>query len=212
MSQRSKSRRASRSPSRSARSAAAAAAPHEHVQEFGGPAGNAATILALPFVIVLLVGICDKDTCLGTGLGNLGEAATSFQKTFAETLATGFSWVAVQVVLGWLAFHVALERLLPADVVDGVALADGAPSPARPRPCLSLLLPPQVLPRSHYLATPPRDTTSRCVTEGRRGAGSRLKYRLNAHLALWISLALLMHGCPTGQVRGKRSAVPARVL
>eukprot|EP00010_Vexillifera_abyssalis_P007141 CAMPEP_0201546794 /NCGR_PEP_ID=MMETSP0173_2-20130828/3159_1 /ASSEMBLY_ACC=CAM_ASM_000268 /TAXON_ID=218659 /ORGANISM="Vexillifera sp., Strain DIVA3 564/2" /LENGTH=363 /DNA_ID=CAMNT_0047955581 /DNA_START=190 /DNA_END=1278 /DNA_ORIENTATION=- len=54
------------------------------------------------------------------------------------------------VFLCWFFFQIALERLLPADIVDGVRLSNG----------------------------------------------KRLKYRVNGHLAFWISIIVMGHGFP----------------
>ena len=72
------------------------------------------------------------------------------------------AWEAV----GW---H-ALERVLPADVVDGVALADGAPSPAPPSTGLAVA-PPLAPP---FLASPARG-------QGRMGANAAPQRRYRHH-------------------------------
>ena len=105
--------------------------------------------MTLPVVIILLVGICSKDVCLELPLGNAAAAKASLLSALGSVVDS-FSWTAVAVVLGWIGFHAALERLLPGEAADGVVLADG----------------------------------------------TRLKYRMNAHLAFWVSLLMLTHGCP----------------
>ena len=136
------------------------AAGTQHVElsfEFGGPVGACATMLALPCVIVGLYAACgdagDKPggciavtdaggflAALRAGLGNTEEL---------------FSPWALKVVASWILLQAALERMLPAEVVAGVRLADG----------------------------------------------SRLRYRMNALLAFWVSVAFLCHAYPQETTR-----------
>jgi delta14-sterol reductase/lamin-B receptor len=96
--------------------------------------------------------VCAKAT-------DLGAIAASIRAQFAHGGANGdpitvndfFSQEALLVVLGWFIFQMALERLLPGEVVEGVKLRNG----------------------------------------------KRLKYKINGHLAFWISLVIMAVGMPT---------------
>jgi delta14-sterol reductase/lamin-B receptor len=94
-------------------------------------------MLALPFVIYCLINLCNKEYCLDSS--NYGEALTRIQNISVDEL---WDIDAAKVFVGWFAFQVFLERVLPGDVAEGVQLKDG----------------------------------------------QRLKYRLNGHLAFWISI------------------------
>jgi hypothetical protein len=117
-----RSRRAS-SKARSPSPAAAKDQPHEEGFEFGGPPGACATMLALPCVIVGLYAACGAAGCVALDdpygfLSALRDALSSAEPQLSP-------W-ALQVVLGWILVQAGLERLLPAEVVEGVVLADGS--------------------------------------------------------------------------------------
>lgn len=111
-------------------------------------------MLALPCVIVGLYAACGGA---GEEAGNLGGcvAVTDTGGFLAALHAVGsreklLTASATKVVVGWILLQAGLERVLPAEVVAGVRLADG----------------------------------------------SRLRYRVNALLAFWVSMALLCHAYP----------------
>lgn len=94
---------------------------HEIHYEFGGPVGCFFIIIGLPIVIYALFFLCNKNVCM----------TNPFSFNFQYVLAAlplhwkdWFSHEANVMYLGWLAFHVLLERILPGDLVDGVPLKD----------------------------------------------------------------------------------------
>ena len=126
--------------------------------EFGGPIGTFATMIFLPIVTLLLtywasIGRVDFGSILDTS----SSCPSDFQSMFntfinsdvlcpscknPSTLITCAS-----VILLWFGFQVALERMLPCDLIQGAPLPDGS--------------------------------------------GKRLSYRINGHLAFWVTLLLL---------------------
>lgn len=90
--------------------------------EFGGPVGTFFTILSLPIVIYGLYFLCNDQVCLQNPF------EFDFQKWSRDYLPTSinqlFSWEATTIYLGWFAFHVLLERILPGETVEGVVLPD----------------------------------------------------------------------------------------
>ena len=96
--------------------------------EFGGPVGACATMLALPCVIVGLYAACsgavgDPSGCVAvTDVHGFVAALRAAVSRTDELLSP---W-ALKVVAGWIVLQASLERLLPAEVVPGVRLADGS--------------------------------------------------------------------------------------
>ncbi len=88
--------------------------------EFGGPVGAFGVIVGLPVVIAGLYLICNADTCLENPFtfdyGNWVNNLPGWEKFITRE--------AVVMFLGWMAFHVILERVLPGENVEGVALPD----------------------------------------------------------------------------------------
>lgn len=130
----------SRSPSPAAAATAAAAAARETSFEFGGPLGAGVTMLALPCVIVGLYAACSAAASTASGKGvpehaavdqSGGCVAVNDTQGFVAALRAVLSpadallspW-ALKVVAGWILLQGCLERLLPAQVVEGVRLAD----------------------------------------------------------------------------------------
>jgi hypothetical protein len=90
--------------------------------EFGGPIGTFFTILSLPFVICGLYLLCNDEVCLKNPFEfDFHHWYYQFVIPAASHL---FSWNATMIYLGWMAFHVLLERILPGEVVEGPPLPD----------------------------------------------------------------------------------------
>ena len=95
--------------------------PHHAEQkihyEFGGPVGAFGVILGTPFVMFMLYFLCNDQMCMQNPL-------TFDWATFASSikLETFFSKEATMIYLGWLAFSVLLERILPGEMVEGTIL------------------------------------------------------------------------------------------
>jgi hypothetical protein len=87
--------------------------------EFGGPVGTLLMIISLPMVVISLYLICNDKVCLQDPWQfNWSEW---FQKEI-PSLEKLFSFEATAIYLGWLLFHVVLERVLPGETVEGVPL------------------------------------------------------------------------------------------
>ena len=92
--------------------------------EFGGPLGAAAIVLGLPAVIYLLYFLCNDKMCLKNPMHFDWPA-------FFASLRSGlspsnlFSADATLIFLGWMAFHVLLERVLPGESIEGLKLPNG---------------------------------------------------------------------------------------
>ena len=93
-------------------------AHHEEIHyEFGGPIGALGVIVGLPVVIYMLYFLCNDQVCMRNPL--------SFDWTafFAQIdLNNFFSREATIMYLGWMAFSVVLERVLPGEYVEGTIL------------------------------------------------------------------------------------------
>jgi Delta14-sterol reductase len=118
----------------------AAAAPKFHY-EFMGPWGPIFIMLVLPLVVLGLAQACTQDFCIDRAF--ISSTLASFDKqqlsrerlvpllhSAKAVLSTFFSSVltlpAAGIFFSWMALQVVLERLLPAEVVAGVPLADGS--------------------------------------------------------------------------------------
>eukprot|EP00931_Biecheleriopsis_adriatica_P077281 TRINITY_DN50873_c0_g1_i1.p1 TRINITY_DN50873_c0_g1~~TRINITY_DN50873_c0_g1_i1.p1 ORF type:complete len:464 (-),score=47.72 TRINITY_DN50873_c0_g1_i1:27-1418(-) len=85
--------------------------------EFGGPPGAFATMLSLPGVIYFLYYGCGRDFVIpGINLSKLIDLPM-------PKLSSMLSLRASAIFAGWMGFQVLLERLLPAQIVEGVDLA-----------------------------------------------------------------------------------------
>eukprot|EP00939_MAST-03C_sp_MAST-3C-sp1_P001350 g1350.t1 len=94
--------------------------------EFGGPPGALGTMIALPIVVYGLYFLCrgpcgsgSEGFCLGPS--NYDRARDQIPTSLAELWdlkATGY-------VVGWIAFQIFLERVLPGPRVLGVKLSNG---------------------------------------------------------------------------------------
>ena len=93
-------------------------AHHEEIHyEFGGPIVVLVLIFILPVVISMLYFLCNDQVCMRNPL--------SFDWTafFAQiNLSNFFSREATIMYLGWMAFSVVLERVLPGEYVEGTIL------------------------------------------------------------------------------------------
>lgn len=85
--------------------------------EFGGPIGALGVIIGTPFVMFMLYFLCNGDVCLTNPLTfDWGKALGQIK------LENFFSTEANIMYLGWMAFNVLLERILPGEVVEGTIL------------------------------------------------------------------------------------------
>lgn len=85
--------------------------------EFGGPMGAFGVILGTPFVMFMLYFLCNDQMCLQNPLTfdwASFVASIKFEKFFSKE--------ATLIYLGWLAFSVLLERILPGELVEGTIL------------------------------------------------------------------------------------------
>lgn len=90
--------------------------------EFGGPVGTFFVIVGLPIVILGLYFLCNGDRCLS----NPWEFDwLSVVESLPKTVSGFFSKEACLMYLGWMAFHVLLERTLPGESAEGAVLEDG---------------------------------------------------------------------------------------
>lgn len=85
--------------------------------EFGGPVGAFGVILGTPFVMFMLYFLCNDQMCLRNPLSFDWAAFANSIK-----LENFFSKEATLIYLGWLAFSVLLERILPGELVEGTIL------------------------------------------------------------------------------------------
>lgn len=85
--------------------------------EFGGPIGALGVILGTPFVMYMLFFLCNNSMCLSNPL-NFDWSKFVAQIKFENF----FSNEASIMYLGWLAFNVLLERILPGETVEGTVL------------------------------------------------------------------------------------------
>jgi hypothetical protein len=90
--------------------------------EFGGPIGTFFTILSLPLVVCGLYLLCNDEFCLKNPF------EFDFHQWYHQIVVPAashlFSWTATMIYLGWMVFHVLLERILPGEVVEGPPLPD----------------------------------------------------------------------------------------
>lgn len=91
--------------------------------EFGGPVGTFLTTVSLPFVIYGLYFLCDGDFCVSFDWKKELNWASVWERFTTEPLV---DWTGASIFLGWMAFHVILERLLPGESVEGAPLPDGS--------------------------------------------------------------------------------------
>ena len=83
--------------------------------EFGGPLGATGIVFGLPFVVLGLYFVCNAEQCVSNVFSyNYIELVRSirWEDVYSDT--------AMLVYLCWLLLHVAMERLLPGEVVHGV--------------------------------------------------------------------------------------------
>ena len=93
-----------------------------HEFEFGGPIGTFFVTVGLPIVIYALYFFCNKDVCFNSPLS---FSWSQFRSTLPSSWSSLISYEALYIYLGWMAFHVILERVLPGETAEGVALPDG---------------------------------------------------------------------------------------
>ena len=98
--------------------------------EFGGPLGAVGVIVGLPLVTYALYFLCNSETCVTDPL--MFDYPTALRRIL--DLDGLVSLHAVYIFVGWMAFHVILDRLLPGEVAEGAPLPRGG---ARLSYCLS---------------------------------------------------------------------------
>ena len=91
--------------------------------EFGGPIGALAVMFLLPVVIYGLFFLCNKDYCL-TFENILLFDWNSFQQKLPDMNGL-LNERASYMFVGWIAFHILLERILPGEVAYGTQLRNG---------------------------------------------------------------------------------------
>ena len=150
--------------------------------EFGGPIGTGINILLLPVIVILLgywshIGACMDDAYHWIPLYSSSSSSSSSSLLVQPPIGLTNVIHGLGLIVAWILFQIALERCLPATIVTGT------PIPYRvPRPIES------PSPSQPPLDSPPAATTTTTTT---------LQYRINGHLALWVTLFLLLHGWPT---------------
>lgn len=85
--------------------------------EFGGPVGAFGVILGTPAVMYALFFLCNANMCMSNPLAF--DWTAFWQQIKFENF---FSTEASIMYLGWLAFNVFLERILPGEQVEGTVL------------------------------------------------------------------------------------------
>lgn len=123
-----------------------------HVEyEFGGPWGALGVVVGLPLVIYLLFFLCNGQVCVGNPFSFAW--GTWYRKHLPRLgdLVSTEAWV---MYLGWMAFHVLLERVLPGEIAEGVELPDKVPMLSRccleiPRRLFTLTVPRPDAPAIH---------------------------------------------------------------
>ena len=165
--------------------------------EFGGPIGTGINMILLPIIVVVLgyyshhSGIEDDVSSWYTTTIRMlvqswyntnQEAYASFMTTTTTTTTYNIMkiWcpqilMSCIMVLAWLTFQLILERYLPATIVTGTPIVVHPPSVSSS----SSLIPP---------------TTT---TETTKTTTTTLQYRINGHLALWVTVLVFLHGWPT---------------
>ena len=94
--------------------------------EFGGPIGGLGIMVGLPTVMYFLLFSCGSLKKEGASYCVSGPLALpELTELDIPPLHEWWSLEAAAVFLGWFAFQVALERLLPGDVAEGVKLKTG---------------------------------------------------------------------------------------
>jgi ribosomal protein L12E/L44/L45/RPP1/RPP2 len=96
---------------------------HEFEYEFGGPLGALCTTLCLPIVIYALFFLCNKDYCLTTS--TMSEFDFEVFKKSLPNASEFLNDSAAYAILGWMFFHVLLERILPGEIAYGTELLTG---------------------------------------------------------------------------------------
>jgi len=92
---------------------------HFHGYEFGGPAGAVGMLIGLPVGIFALTWAVKQEST-AAAIGGLVDAIKSLVENFS--LSTWLPSSAINIVIGWFAFQVVLERLLPKKWVEGCTL------------------------------------------------------------------------------------------
>ena len=91
--------------------------------EFGGPLGAFGVIVGLPLVTFLLYFLCNKDVCLTNPFRFAW--GSWFTSHLPHSISELYSTEAMYMYVGWMLFHVLLERVLPGETVEGAVLDNG---------------------------------------------------------------------------------------
>jgi hypothetical protein len=109
------------------KSVASAASVHDHADEiefeFGGPIGSFFVVASLPFVVLGLYYICNKDICLSMDFSSFD--VDGFMAQLPRNWEDLFTPRATAIFTAWVVWQVVFERLLPGESVEGVKLPDG---------------------------------------------------------------------------------------
>jgi Delta14-sterol reductase len=153
--------------------------PKTFSYEFGGPLGALGITCVLPVVVLILL-----------YWGRVGAVDLTIFQAFFDSSSQRF-WTTLRSspvfcpscndvetlvyrcgggVVAWFLFQVALERFLPAEIVPGVSIQAGAPTSSSP-------------------SGPPPPS--------KQAKEFRLPYRINGHLAFWVTLLFVQVGWPT---------------
>lgn len=89
--------------------------------EFGGPVGTLFVTLSLPLVVYGLYFLCDGEFCVSFDWKQEIDWSVLANKFYHAKL---FDTTSTLIYLAWMAYHVLLERFLPGETVEGVALPE----------------------------------------------------------------------------------------
>ena len=84
--------------------------------EFGGPIGATGVVIGLPVVIWGLFFLCNKDICVENPLAF--DWVSWASNHLPSSLSDLYSHEAAVMYLGWMVFHIFLERVLPGENVS----------------------------------------------------------------------------------------------
>lgn len=84
--------------------------------EFGGPLGAIGIVFGLPLVVYMLYFLCNDTICMKNPF------AFDWNQLMGINIGNIITIDAIYMYLTWMIFHIIMERCLPGDVVEGVAL------------------------------------------------------------------------------------------
>lgn len=98
------------------------AAPKHQKMEFGGPFGTTMCVIFLPLVIYSLFFLCNSEVCLSFDIMGFDWKKWLHELPSVKSL---FTLPSILMYVGWMSFHVILERILPGELVEGALLKNG---------------------------------------------------------------------------------------